>query len=421
MIHAIGNGVRCTLANGLLLSDGRAPRLGTIGSYRLARTGAESRGGPVNVHSAELESGLLEWARWPEREDLSIELLRVLGAAQEAGATFAECHAAAKRIDRSDDLSWYREWRSVADANCARGNRALRAGHVLTAKSNWLRAMNYYQAAAFPFDRADSHHQGAVAMMRQCARDYLAHCSPQGRVLSIPWPGGRYELEAYFLPAAQVSGPSPAIICMGEPGSHKEEYLYKLARYAREREISLLAVDLLGGKSDSRFDEVVGRSDLEKTVGHIMDHLLEQDDVDARRIAILADCWGSSFVARGIAFDDRFAAAVCDGGIWDLQERAFLAGRAARRGERMQADRGLVRAVRGIKCPILITAGEAGWLEAARVRELCEEIRAAGADVTLKMFSASETGSMQAHMDNPTLANEYIFDWIGSCLRGRAN
>ena len=55
-------------------------------------------------------------------------------------------------------------------------------------------------------------------------------------------------------------------------------------------------------------------------------------DVDADRIAILADGWGSSFVARGIAFDDRFAAAVCDGGIWDLHERAFLIDRT--RGRR---------------------------------------------------------------------------------------
>jgi len=39
------------------------------------------------------------------------------------------------------------------------------------------------------------------------------------------------------------------------------------------------------------------------------------DDVDEHRIAILADGWGSSFVARGIAFEDRFAAAACDGGI----------------------------------------------------------------------------------------------------------
>ena len=44
-----------------------------------------------------------------------------------------------------------------------------------------------------------------------------------------------------------------------------------------------------------------------------MDYLVDRDDVDECRVAILADEWSSSFVARGIAFDDRFAAAVCDG------------------------------------------------------------------------------------------------------------
>ena len=91
--------------------------------------------------------------------------------------------------------------------------------------------------------------------------------------------------------------------------------------------MSLLAVDLLGSGPEAPFEQIVGRSDLEMTVGHIMDYLVERPDVDPGRIAILADGWGSSFVARGIAFDDRFAAAVCDGGIWDLHERAFLIGR----------------------------------------------------------------------------------------------
>ena len=93
--------------------------------------------------------------------------------------------------------------------------------------------------------------------------------------------------------------------------------------------MSVLAVDLLGAGASARFEDVVGRSDLEATIGQIMDYLVERDDVDEHRIAILADGWGSSFVARGIAFDDRFAAAVCDGGIWDLHERAFLRDRIA--------------------------------------------------------------------------------------------
>lgn len=357
----------------------------------------------------------LSWASWPEREDLSIELLRLLGAAQAGGATIAECRLAAGRIDPMLDHSWYREWKRIADANYERGNAALRESHVLTAKSNWLRAINYYQSAAFPFDRDDGHYRVAIGSMRQCARDYLDHCNPRGEVLSIPWPGG-YPLEAYFLPTADSARPSPAIICMGEPGQRKEEYLHKIARYARERGVSLLAVDLLGAGTDSQFDQIVGRSDLETTIGHIMDYLVEREDVDSSRIAILADGWGSSFVARGIAFDDRFAVAVCDAGIWDMHERAFLAGRAPFLAEFPRADLGLSRVARNIKCPVLITTGECGWLKAERVRELYGEFTAGGCDVTLKIFPVSETAAMQGHLDNPTLANEYIFDWIASRL-----
>jgi hypothetical protein len=81
-----------------------------------------------------------------------------------------------------------------------------------------------------------------------------------------------------------------------------------VARLANDRGMSMLAVDLLG-RGQSRFDEVVGRSDLETTIGQIMDYLVERDDADEHRIAILADGQGSSFVARGTPFDDRFAAA----------------------------------------------------------------------------------------------------------------
>src|SRR5215471_4542342 len=156
------------------------------------------------------------WAWWPEREDLSIEFTRLLGAAQEGGASVAECYIAAGRIDSSDDHSWYREWKRIADANYLRGNAARDNGHMLTARSNWLRAISYYQSAAFPFDPTDEDHQVAIKNMRSCARDYLQLRSPSGEVVLIPWPGG-YPLEAYFLPAPAAGSSAPAIICIGEP------------------------------------------------------------------------------------------------------------------------------------------------------------------------------------------------------------
>lgn len=354
------------------------------------------------------------WAWWPDREDLAIEFTRLLGAAQEGGSTVAECCLAARRIDPADDDSWYREWKRIADASYERGNAARDRGHLPTARSNWLRAISYYQSAAFPLDGDDEHHRAAIASMRRCARDYLQHRDPRGEVVMIPWPGA-YSLEAYFLPAPRAEGgPAPTLICMGEPGQRKEEYLYKVARHAGDRGISLLAVDLHGAGQEARFEQIVGRPDLETTVGHVMDYLVERGDVDRGRIVILADGWGSSFVARGIAFDDRFAAAVCDGGIWDLHERAFLMGRTSLEGEFIR--HGLGRVARNIKCPVLISTGERSWLKAERVRELYDHLKADGRDVTLKVFMSDETAASQGHADNPTLANEYIFDWIAEQL-----
>jgi dienelactone hydrolase len=361
------------------------------------------------------EVDLQSWAYGPGREDLSIEFMRLLGAAQEGGATVAECFATASRIDFSDDQSWHREWKATADASYQRGNDALSKGNRLTARSNWLRAINYYQAATCPLDAADANHRAAIEGMRECARHYLRGGKPRGEVVSIPWPGG-YPLEGYFLPAAASSVSAPAIICIGEPGQRKEEYLFKVARYASERGIALLAVDLFGSDPESRFEDAVGRSDLEMTIGHIMDYLEARDDVEAHRIAILADGWGSSFVARGIAFDDRFVAAVCDGGIWDMHERAFLRDRLASRDAEGFGGARLSRVARNIKCPVLISAGERGWLKAERIRELHDELQAAGRDVTLKIFSCEETAAAQGHADNPTLANEFIFDWIAARL-----
>jgi dienelactone hydrolase len=350
-------------------------------------------------------------ARWPDREDLSVELVRLLAAAQEGGSAVAECLMAANRIDFDDDCSWYLEWKRIADTNAERGDAALRDGKVVTARSNWLRAVGYYQTAAFLFDPTDPEHQAAVESMRRCAAKFLLHRNPPGEVVSIPWPNA-YPLEAYFLPPRGVTGRTAAVICIGEPGQRKEEYLYKMARHADERSMALLAVDLLGAGAGTAFDDIVGRSDLETAIAHVMDYLVQRDDIDANRVAILGDGGSSSFVARGIAFDDRFAAAVCDGGIWDLHERSFLHDRVGPSG----TVHSLSRAARNIRCPVLIPAPERGWLKAERVQELYEGLKGGRRDVTLKIFKGEETAAMQGHVDNPTMANEYIFDWIAARL-----
>ncbi|TQF28136.1 dienelactone hydrolase [Bradyrhizobium sp. UNPF46] len=360
-----------------------------------------------------------DWTLCPEREDISAEFTRLLTAAQEGGATIAECLMIARHLESSDDRSWHREWKRLAQANRQRAEAAFAEGHLASAQRNWLRAMNYYGAAAMPLDQADERRWVAVLTMQECARRYLSARSPAGEVVTIPWLDG-HALQGYFLPAPSGSARAPTVICIGEPGHRKEEFLYKLVPHARERGFSMLALDLFGDRRDDYIDVLLRRGDLESAIPCVMDHLEARGDVDFARVGIIADGWGSSFVARAVLQEPRLAAAVCDGGLWDLHERAFFASRFA------LSDVGIVPVphaplmASSADCPVLITLGEDGWLKADRARQLVQSSRHGASDVMLKVFTAAETGAAQAHADNPSLANEYIFDWLESRLGAAA-
>lgn len=356
--------------------------------------------------------------RWLDNDEFSAEFLKLLGAAQEGGSMVSECMLVASRIDPNDRAhSWHREWLRIADRNAARANTAVERGHVVTATSNWLRAINYYQVSALALDDGDAQRQDALETMRACARQYLAHLTPAGEVVEIPWLQD-HALEGYFLPAPATSGPAPVVVCMGDPGHRKEEFLFKTARHARERGMSLLAVDLLGLGTGAGFDEIVGRRDLESSISHVMDYLTTRADVDERKIALVGDGAGSSFVARGVAIDHRFAAVVCDGGLWDMHEHAFLANRLLPDGLDGGGIDGSGPGLR-FHCPVLVTVGGQGWLNSSVVADLFERLKTHHRDISLKIFESSETAAAQGHHDNPTLANEFIFDWVADRF-GRA-
>jgi dienelactone hydrolase len=356
--------------------------------------------------------------QWLGSEEFATEFFKMLGVASDGGSTVSECFLVASRIDPHDRAnSWHREWTAIADRNAARANTACERGHMPTARSNWLRAINYYRASTFVLEPDDARQREAIEAMRSCARRFVAHATPAGEVVEIPWLHD-HPLEGYWLPPQAVSGRAPVVICMGDPGHRKEEYLFKMAGHARRRGMALLAVDLLGSAGDADFEAIVGRRDLESSISHVMDYLMTRDDVDARRVALVGDGAGSSFVARGVALDHRFAAAVCDGGLWDLHERAFLSNRLSL--VEGSATLGIQAGMPGLKfhCPILVTVGGQGWLKSDVVVDLVEQLKTRHCDISLKIFENSETAAAQGHADNPTLANEFIFDWVADRFDG---
>jgi dienelactone hydrolase len=291
----------------------------------------------------------------------------------------------------------------------ARAEASSLHGNLITARRNWLRAANYCRAAASAFDVSADLLKLAVEGMRRCASNFVECRSPVGEIVTIPWLED-FSLQGYFLPSA-VHERAPVVVCIGEPGSHKEECLSKYANHAHERGMSLLAIDLLGTDLTLQPERLAGGRKLEAAIGHIMDFLVARPGVDENRIAIVADGCSSSFVARAVASDPRFAAAVCDGGVWDLQERAFLSSQVAGIEHLRWLEEPNLTLQR-IMCPLLVTAGERGWLQADMLTEFGSQLNKHHSDATFKLFTSAETAAMQGHLDNPTLANEAIFDWL---------
>ncbi|MDF3809136.1 dienelactone hydrolase [Rhodopseudomonas sp. BAL398] len=360
------------------------------------------------------------WVDWPDNEAYATELGRLLAVAQEGGATIAECLAAASRLDVADPASWRGEWSRLADANRRRAEQAFGAGHIATARNCWLRSANYYLAASIaqPADvePADIQHADVagedLSLVRRCVEKYLANLRPRGEVVVVPWLDG-HSLDGYLsFPVASDSAPVPAVICIGESGRRKHELFFAMARHARDRGMALLCVDV--GYDAALVESGVRATRPETSVAALVDYLMEREDIDGDRIAVIGDGAASSWVTRGVAFDRRLAAAVCDGGLEELWQSDAAAGHGG-----FPAMIRPVPLARKTGCPVLVVIDEFGWLDPQWAGKLLAHDDAAPSNLSLKVFEAAETGASHASADNPTLANEFIFDWIGRQMAAR--
>jgi pimeloyl-ACP methyl ester carboxylesterase len=356
------------------------------------------------------------WMHWPEYEDYCFQFMRLLGAAQEGASTISECFLTATRITPGDDESWHREWKRIADVGKARGDCAFEQGLVETAKSNWLRASNYYRSAEHFLKPEDDRRREVFDLMENCSQLFLEHITPQGEIVQIPHEDSF--MHGYFLRAPNAPSKTPVVVCFGGLDEYKDDQLYKMPRHAFARNLSLLLVDLPGQGATVRRNKLMRRSDQETSIGYCVDYLLARGDVNETRIVLYGDGLGGADASRAARFDNRFAAAVCDGGMWDQKERSYLVDWLSGVGGNNRFSNGAKMARRcvasKIECPHLITVGEHDHLDAKDAFEFYNYSLQAGAKIDLKIFSAEETGAAPGQLDNPTIGKEFIFDWIAT-------
>jgi dienelactone hydrolase len=371
------------------------------------------------------------WHHWPEHPWPSYQFRRGLGETQEGGGSVSECFQTAARITPGDPESWHREWLAVAARNDARGDAEAARGHLRTAMNCWLRAADYYRQAEFFLAPTDPRRLATFSKMERASHRFLAHLTPPGEVLEIPYDGA--SIYAYFVRAPfGDGGRQPCLISMGGLDSIKDEMWFMQAHGALQRGISVLMIDGPGQGGTLRRHGLTTRPDYEVPIARCVDYLLSRADVDPARIAVCGSSLGGYYAARAGAREPRLAACISHGALWSIHEFWKHAderhGLAAHIkwvfGVRTMADAverfkafTLDGVLEDMRCPYLIVHGGHDVLGMSQARRVYDYARAHGVDATLRFVTPDETGAEHCQHDNPTIGQELMSDWLADVFR----
>jgi alpha-beta hydrolase superfamily lysophospholipase len=344
------------------------------------------------------------------------------------------------------------------DRLTAQADAALRNGHIASARALYLRASAFHAASYHPLYGAPVDARLLAAFRKQVAALDEGLALGPAPVRSVRIPCGPLALPAYLVPAqgAETDVRLLIVFTNGYDGTITDMYFASAVAASRRGYHSLLFDG--PGQGAMLYEQGVPlRPDWDVVIRAVVDFAVQQPIVDPRRIALSGWSLGGYLAPRGASGDARIAALIADPGTWSIADgfrdiivRSFgIAPEAAKdlgaldqslidrldahvRGDRQLhwkiVQRGFwvhgvdtLRAyfasaelftmrghVERIRCPTLITMAEHDVLS-ARAGMFMEALRC---PKTLLRFTAAEGADGHCSMQNRSLLNQRVMDWL---------
>lgn len=388
-----------------------------------------------------------EWFRYfPGDYRWSAALALALGSASYGGAELGEVDAIGRQLvgREGDDRAWFAEWCEMAVRLQAEADRAERDGRRLTAAASYLRACTYYQVGErfrLPKDGAALR---AYSASLECFGCFAAIKCEHGQVIEhveIPYdqtslPGYLVHVPGSTSPAYPPADLPPCVVFFDGLDITKELQFCRGVSELTSRGLACLIVDGPGNGEAVRQRGLHLVADFERAGSAVLDHLETRTDLDASRTAVMAISLGGYFASRCAALDDRFAACVAWGGIWDY--RGTWERRVAQSFESAMSVAGdhicwvlgcssleealellgefvLDGVVQEMSCPFLLLHGAED--EQIPVSDAMKLFAAVGSqDKTLRIFDAESGGATHCQTDRLTAATTVFADWLADKL-----
>ncbi|MEU9133731.1 alpha/beta fold hydrolase, partial [Kitasatospora sp. NPDC048540] len=257
---------------------------------------------------------------FPNNTQFWYETLRSMSHIAYGGADFGEVVATGERIVEGDYDSWHTEWLATAERVAEEAERALKAGHKVSARDGFLRASNYYRSAEFFLHGhpCDPRHDHAYDRSVACFRAAAALFTPIIEPVAIPYEGTT--LPGYLYRVDTSGAPRPTVIMHSGFDGTAEEMHFGGALAAVERGYTVLAFDGPGQPGPLHHQGLVFRTDWENVITPVIDFAETLPEVDNGRIALLGSSMGGLLAPRAAAFEHRLAACIAVDGVYDLGE-----------------------------------------------------------------------------------------------------
>ncbi|MEU6298569.1 alpha/beta hydrolase family protein [Streptomyces erythrochromogenes] len=259
---------------------------------------------------------------FPNNIQFWYETLRSMSHIAYGGADFGEVVSTGERITEGDYDSWYTEWMATADRVSGEADKALAAGHRISARDGFLRASNYYRSAEFFLHGhpCDPRHDDAYDRSVACFKAAAALFTPVIEPVRIPYEDTT--LPGYFYRVDDSGTPRPTLIMHNGFDGTAEEMHFFGAMAAIERGYNVLVFDGPGMPGPRHHQGLVFRPDWENVITPVVDFAETLPEVDDSRIALIGISMGGILAPRAAAFEHRLAALIAVDGLYDLGQIA---------------------------------------------------------------------------------------------------
>lgn len=355
----------------------------------------------------------------------SENVMRIIEEAEYGGGDVFDCIRTIQRIRPGNAEDWVNEWANTAKLDKERADKAMKEGHLITARKYYMNAYNYYRHATFFIPAKEKRKIEMYKTSLECFETAAKLFDPPFEYLSVDYEGSSLDAILFH---TKKPGKNPLIIFVLGLDAQKEEFYFLGVEEALSRGMNVLVIDGPGQGGSLILKNIKTTPYYEKPVSKFLDLLSNRNDVDIDRVGMIGRSFAGYHSPRATAFEPRIKALLVWGAFYSLYDNVTKKHPAARARFKevvgIEDDEKFLEEAKKyslegvaekITCPLMILHGEADpQVDVGDAKRLYEE--ASSKDKQLVLFKLGEPGSGHCTHDAPSIAFPMVYDWMADKL-----